>query len=46
MPEPLPDPPLKALHPETSFSAAKLAELDRRSTDVLLHSLLPGQRDS
>jgi hypothetical protein len=36
-------PPLKPLHPDDSLSQAKLAQLDRLSTDALKVSLLPGQ---
>src|SRR5258708_5735957 len=38
-------PPVKPLHPDASFSPAKLAEMERRSTEVLQQSLLLGQRD-
>lgn len=38
-------PPLKSLHPDTSLSLAKLAEMVQRSTDFLKQSLVPGQRD-
>jgi hypothetical protein len=38
--------PLKPLHPESSLSPAKLAQIGRVSTEILLHSLLPGQKDS
>ena len=40
------DPPLKPLHPDTSLSPAKLAEMERRTTDALQNSLFPGQKDS
>jgi hypothetical protein len=40
------DPPLKQLHPETSLNPAKLAEMERRTTDALQNSLFPGQKDS
>ncbi len=43
MPDPYPA--LKALHPETSLSPAKLAQLQRLSSDALMNSLVPGQRD-
>lgn len=43
MPDPYPA--LKALHPETSLSSAKLTHLQRLSTDVLMNSLVPGERD-
>ena len=39
-------PLLKPLHPDASLSPAKLAEMERRTTDVLRDSLLPGQKDS
>ena len=48
MVENIPNPssnPLKALHPETSLIPAKLAQLERLSTDALINSLVPGQRD-
>lgn len=35
-------PPLKPLHPESSLSSAKLAVLNRLSTDALVRTLLPG----
>jgi hypothetical protein len=38
-------PPLKPLHPETPLSPAKLVKMESLSTDVLKHSLLPGQQD-
>jgi hypothetical protein len=38
-------PPLKPLHVDTSLSPAKLAQMEQISTDALLHSLLPSQRD-
>jgi hypothetical protein len=40
------DPPLRPLHQDASLSLAKLAEMERRTTDVLQDSLLPGQKDS
>jgi len=40
------DPPLNPLHPDTSLSPAKLAEMERRTTDALQNSLFPGQKDS
>ena len=43
MPDPYPA--LKALHPETSLSPAKLAQLQRLSSDALMNSLVPGQMD-
>lgn len=38
--------PLKPLHPDTSLSPAKLNLIGRVPTEILLHSLLPGQKDS
>jgi hypothetical protein len=40
-----PYPPLKPLHPEPSLSPAKLRKMESLSTDVLIHSLMPGQKD-
>jgi hypothetical protein len=40
-----PYPLLKPLHPETSLSPAKLAKMESLDTDVLKHSLMPGQKD-
>jgi hypothetical protein len=45
MQKPRPYPPLKTLHPDTSLSPAKLAKMEFLDTDVLKHSLLPGQKD-
>jgi len=45
MSDPLSDPPLKPLHPDVSLSPAKLGEMERRTTDVLQNSLLPGQKE-
>ena len=45
MPQPNSYPPLKSLHPNTSFSPAKLSELERLSTEALVQSLAPGKRD-
>jgi len=45
MSRPRPYPPLKPLHPETSLSPAKLAKMECLDTDVLMHSLMPGQKD-
>ena len=45
MPNQQPLPILKALHPEDSLIPSKLDRLDRLSTDVLVQSLAPGQRD-
>jgi hypothetical protein len=36
-------PPLKPLHPDSSINTAKLAQMERVSTEALLASLLPGQ---
>jgi hypothetical protein len=38
-------PALLALHPDTSLNALKLAKIEAMSTDAVLASLLPGQRD-
>jgi hypothetical protein len=38
-------PPLKALHPEASLSSAKLRQLEHLSSEALVLSLSPGQRD-
>jgi len=38
-------PALKPLHPETSLSAPKLAQMESLTTDVLKQSLMPGQKD-
>jgi hypothetical protein len=46
MSTPTSDPPLRRLHPYASLSLAKLGEMERRTTDVLQNSLLPGQKDS
>jgi hypothetical protein len=46
MPNPLSHPPLKPLHPDGSLSPAKLSEMERRTTEILQNSLLPGQKDS
>lgn len=35
-------PPLKSLHPDDCLNAAKLAKMERLSTDTLQASLLPG----
>lgn len=45
MQKPRPYPPLKTLHPDTSLSPAKLAKMEVLDTDVLKHSLLPGQKE-
>ncbi len=37
--------PLKPLHPDSSLTAAKLDQIARIPTEILLHSLLPGQKD-
>ena len=38
-------PPLKSLHPDSSLSPAKLAQMRKLSTEVLTQSLQQGQRD-
>ncbi|HEX3321251.1 MAG TPA: hypothetical protein VHR84_11150 [Terriglobales bacterium] len=38
-------PPLIALHPDSSLNPVKLAKIEQLTTDTLLLSLLPGQRD-
>jgi hypothetical protein len=38
-----PYPPLRPLHPDSSLSAAKLARLEQLSSEMLIHSLLPGR---
>jgi hypothetical protein len=45
MPNPHPYPPLKPLHPDASLSPAKLARIERLSTEALRLSLVPGLRD-
>ena len=45
MSNPSSDSPLRPLHPDSSLSPAKLAEMERGNTDVLQSSLLPGQKD-
>lgn len=40
------DPPLKLLHPEDSFSRAKLDQFAKVSTQQLVQSLLPGEAGS
>jgi hypothetical protein len=39
-------PPLKSLHSDSYLNAAKLAQMDRVSTEGLQASLLPGQGHS
>jgi hypothetical protein len=39
-------PPLKLLHPDSSFSAAKLVQYDKLATTTLIDSLKPGQPGS
>lgn len=46
MSNPYSDHPLTPLHSEASLSPAKLAEMERRSIEVLRSSLLPGQKGS
>jgi hypothetical protein len=38
--------PLKPLHPDSSLSPVKLQQISRVPTEIPLHSLLPGQKDS
>ena len=38
--------PLKPLNPDSSLSPAKLQQIGRVPTEILLHSPLPGQKDS
>jgi len=38
-------PPLKSLHPDSFLNAAKLAQMERLSTETLLASLMPGLKD-
>jgi hypothetical protein len=45
MSRPHPYPPLKPLHPESSLSPAKLVKMESLTTDVLVHSLMPGLKD-
>ncbi len=45
MPEMDSYPPLKPLHPPTSLSSAKLAQMERLTTETIIESLAPGQRD-
>ncbi len=45
MPNAHPYPQLKPLHPDTSLSKAKLAQMERLPTDTLRLSLVPGQKD-
>jgi hypothetical protein len=37
-------PPLKPLHPDKSLNVVKLAQIDRLSTEVLLATLVPGEK--
>jgi ParB-like chromosome segregation protein Spo0J len=37
--------PLKPLHPDSSLSPAKLNQISSVATEILLHSLKPGQKD-
>jgi ParB-like chromosome segregation protein Spo0J len=37
--------PLKPLHPDSSLSPVKLQQISRVPTEILLHSLKPGQKD-
>lgn len=38
--------PLKSLHPETTLIPSKLAVFERLTIETIMHSLVPGQRDS
>jgi hypothetical protein len=38
-------PPLKALHPESSLNRFKLGEFEKLSTETIRQSLVPGQKD-
>jgi hypothetical protein len=40
------NPPLKSLHPDSSLSRPKLSKFEQQGTDLLIRSLIPGQRDS
>ncbi len=40
------DPPLRSLHPDASLSRSKLDDMERSATEVLISSLLRGQKDS
>ena len=40
-----PHPPLKSLHVDSSLNSAKLAKMDKLSTEYLLASLLPPLAD-
>jgi hypothetical protein len=44
--EPNPNPPLKALHPESALIPLKLSEMERAATEQLIRSLALGQKDS
>lgn len=46
MPEANANPPLKSLHPDSSLSLPKLSKFEQQATDMLIQSLIPGQRDS
>ena len=37
--------PLKPLHPDSTLSASKLAIFERLTIEILVQSLVPGQRD-
>ena len=39
----MPQPPLRSLHPDASWNAVKLRQLDRLATGDLVRSLAPGQ---
>ena len=39
------NPPLKSLHPDSSLIRLKLAGMEQKSTEELIRSLMPGQKD-
>lgn len=45
MPDTPPNPPLKALHPESGLVPFKLARMERATTEEIIRSLVPGQKD-
>lgn len=42
----MPNLPLKPLHSDTVLVVAKLGQFDQVSTEILLQTLFPGQKDS
>lgn len=40
------NPPLKPLHLDAALVAGKLSQFEQVSTEILLQTLLPGQKDS